>query len=284
VTFFLSEAPAGANAALPLVVYVQGSGCGSVFASADGRITPTQGHITVAEAFASRARVLVVEKPGVTYLEQPPNCSALSAFAREHTLERWSVAIETALMAARAVPGVEARHVLVIGHSEGGLVACRVAHDLPDVVTAVASLAGGGPTQLFDLIELARRGTLLASVSSDPDARAAYVVDQWTAIAQDPTSADKTFLGFAYRRWATFLSSSPWTELASGGQRIYLAQGMADDAVDLRSADVLYAQLLAAGRTVTYDRVPRADHSFTAPGTADGWRTLMDRIAGWFVR
>jgi hypothetical protein len=107
VTFFLSEAPSGVTAPLPLVVYVQGSGCGSAFALRDGRITPTFGRITVEEAFAGRARVLVVDKPGVTYLDQPAACTSLAAFYREHTLDRWAVAVESALLAARALPAVD---------------------------------------------------------------------------------------------------------------------------------------------------------------------------------
>ena len=46
---------------------------------------------------------------------------------------------------------MDAARTLVIGHSEGGIVAAYVAAKLPKV-THVASLAGGGPTQLFDFV------------------------------------------------------------------------------------------------------------------------------------
>ena len=112
ITFYLSIAPVEKpEAKLPVVLWIQGSGCQSLFT-----------------------------KPG----------------DKEHTLPRWAEANAAALKAAWTLPGVDAGRTLVIGHSEGAIVAARVAADLPGV-THVASLAGGGPTQLFSLAELASR-------------------------------------------------------------------------------------------------------------------------------
>jgi len=66
--------------------------------------------------------------------------------------------------------------------------------------------------------------------------------------------------------------------------KIYIAQGTADTAVDPVSGDALYAQLVAKNRSVTYDRVEGANHSFRIkdkPKT-DGWQELFERIAKWF--
>ena len=59
--------------------------------------------------------------------------------------------------AARTLPGVDPARTLAAGHSEGGIVAAHVAAG-DSAVTHVAVLAGGGPTQLHDLVELARQG------------------------------------------------------------------------------------------------------------------------------
>lgn len=286
ITFYLSEVAAGRDS-LPLVAYIEGSGCGSRFEERNGRIRPAGGHIVVAEVFRGRGRVLVVEKPGVEYLAQPQGgCEAMEEFNREHTLERWVEANEAAIRAVRALPGIDSRRLLVIGHSEGGLVACRIARDLPDVVTHVASIAGGGPSQLFDILTLARRGEFFDEVSDDPERRVQHVVDQWKAIQADPMSDEKFFFGFAWRRWSTFLASSPLEELAEVPARIYIAQGTADRAVDVASADALHAQLLARNKPVHYDRVEGANHSFRIEGKpeVDGWEELFGRIAEWFGR
>jgi dienelactone hydrolase len=284
ITFYLSEVAASRNP-LPLVLYIEGSGCGSRFEERGGKIRPAGGHIVVADVFKDRARVLIVEKPGVKYLFQPQDgCKKLAEFNREHTLERWAEANEAALRAARKLPHIDKNRTLVVGHSEGGLVACRVARELPEIVTHVSTIAGGGASQLFDLMALARKGEFFDEVSPDAEARVKYVLDKWKEIEADPTSAEKFFFGFAYRRWATFLAASPVEELGAVRAKIYIAQGTADTAVDPTSADLLYAQLITKNKRVTYDRVEGANHSFRikAEPKRDGWQELFERIARWF--
>lgn len=286
ITFYLSEAPAG-RGPLPLVVYIEGSGCGSRFEERDGKILPAGGHIVVAEVFKGRARVIVVEKPGVKFLFQTKDgCKGSAEFNREHTLERWAEANEAALRAARRLPRVDKKKTLVVGHSEGGLVACRVARELPAIVTHVSTVAGGGPSQLYDLISLARQGRFFEEVSPDAEARVQYVLRKWREVEAEPTSSEKFFFGFAYRRWSTFLASSPIAELSAVRAKIYVAQGTADAAVDPTSADALFAHLVSRKKPVTYDRVEGATHSFRIkdkPKT-DGWRELFQRLSGWFLR
>lgn len=286
IIFYLSTAAGGGNS-LPLVAFVEGSGCRSRFEERGSKILPAGGHIVVADVFRDKARVLVVEKPGVKYLSQPPDgCKDLAEFNREHTLERWTEANEAAIRAARKLPQISKGKTLVVGHSEGGLVACRVARDLPEIVTHVSTVAGGGGSQLFDIVSLARNGEFFDKVSPDPEQRVQYVLDEWKAIQADPTSAEKFFFGFAYRRWSSFLASSPIEELSAAQAKIYIAQGTADKAVDPASADLLYAQLIAKNKQVIYDRVENANHSFRIKDKpkVDGWQELFERISKWFAQ
>lgn len=284
IVFYLSQA--ASRKPLPLVAYIEGSGCGSRFEERGGKIHSAGGHIAAADVFKDRARVLIVEKPGVKYLAQPPDgCRNSAEFNREHTLERWAEANEAAIRAARRLPNISRDKTLVVGHSEGGLIACRVARDLPQVVTHVASIAGGGASQLYDLIALARQGEFFDEVSPDAERRVQFVLDKWKDIRADPGNAEKFFFGFAYRRWSTFLAASPIEELSRVRSKIYIAQGTADKAVDPTSADALYAQLVARNKPVVYDRVTGGNHSFRIkdePKT-NGWQELFERIARWFT-
>lgn len=285
IIFYLSRTTGGQNP-LPLVVYIEGSGCGSRFEEKDGKIRPAGGHIVVADVFKDKARVLIVEKPGVKYLAQPQGgCKDSLEFNREHTLERWAEAVEASTRAAHRLPQISRDKTLVVGHSEGGLVACRVARDLPQIVTHVSTLAGGGASQLYDLLTLARQGEFFDEVSSDPEVRVRYVVNKWKEIEANPMSSEKFFFGFAYRRWSTFLATSPIEELATVRAKIYIAQGTEDKAVVPTSADALYAQLVAKNKQVVYDRVEGANHSFRIKDRpkVDGWQELFERIAKWFI-
>jgi dienelactone hydrolase len=284
VTFYVSKAR-DANPA-PLVVYVQGSGCGSNFVDMNGRVVPSNGFMTLYDVSKGAARLLVVEKPGVKYLDKGDRGGATDAspeFKKEHTLERWAEAVGAALKASKRISGIDRKRILVAGHSEGGLVACKVAADNPEV-THAATLAGGGVTQLYDLMALLRKGVFGGSISNDPEKRVAYLVDEWKKVQADPMSDEKLFFGHPYRRWTTFLASSPIEELSNFKGKIYIAQGDADTAVDVSSADALYAQLLSRGKDVTYERLPGKDHGFsTSDQPGKGWGDQMLKLLDWFV-
>lgn len=285
ITFYLSEEPPG-TPPLPLLVYVQGSSTRSHFVERGGRIGGEHGHAFIADVVRGRARLLLVEKPGVRYLDDPADAGGAGAsatFRAEHTLARWAEAVHAATRAARQLDAVDARRVLVAGHSEGGVVAARLAAQQP-YVTHVAVLAGEGPTPLYSLMALARRGVFFRHVADDPEARVRYVQAAWARIRAAPEAADSLFFGHTYRRWHSFLSTSPLEELSQAEAPVYLATGTADEAVTVASFDVLCAHLLSKGREVVCDRVDGADHSFAlAGGAQDGWSALWTRVLDWYL-
>lgn len=283
ITFYVSETASSEK--LPLVVYVQGSGCNSNFTRRNDRVVPANGHIYVNEAVENKARLLIVEKPGVHYLDNPGSSITNTAFNREHSLEKWCEAIEATKKACIRSGLADSTHILVIGHSEEGLVACKIANDLGILVTHVANLAGGGDSQLYDIISLARKGSFFKDVSDEPEQRVQYVLNEWNKIQADPASTDKFFFGFTYLRWSTFMKTSCLEQLENCRSKIFIAQGLKDENLDPLSADQLYAHLLSKNKSVHYDRLANADHSFndiTQPGF-NGWKAEMEKIVNWFL-
>jgi dipeptidyl aminopeptidase/acylaminoacyl peptidase len=298
ITFYLSK-PAnipdgGAAAPLPLAVCVQGSGSQSEFLLVDtpkGKRIASGGPGAVMQSqFRERLRVLVVEKPGVDFLVQPSQPGSATegseSFRKEHTLDRWVEALRAAADAALAMPGIDPSRVLAVGHSEGGQVVCHLAAKEPRI-THVAALAGGGPTQLFDLLDLARRGKFGGGPGSTPEAAVRMIEEGWKGVLAEPEAYDKFYLGHPYRRWSSFLRNTPVNGALASKAKFFLAQGTEDSATSIHAADVLYAELLAHGRDVRYERVEGGDHGFMTDAErakGEGWNAMFREVGEWFLR
>ncbi len=289
ITFYLSRAPGrNSDAKLPVTLIVQGSGCQSLFQKRGEQILGGQQNLLL-NAAKGRVRVLAVEKPGVKFLDlaQRPGSAegASEEFLTEHTLPRWAEANAAALRAAWTLPHIDRTRTLLIGHSEGGIVVARMAAEMPEI-THVASLAGGGPNQLFSLAE--SRG--LARPDDKPgDAtkRMQAVYDGWAKVQKDPESITEFWLGHPHRRWSSFLATSVMAELSRSKARVFLVQGGRDTSVRPTAHEVLVAELRAADRDVVAERIEDADHGFRkadeAQGSPAGMQTVMERIVEWFL-
>src|SRR5262245_5915343 len=95
ITFYISTPPKDGKGKLPLALFVQGSGCQSVFTKQGDKVAGGFQNLLLAE-LKGRARVLVVEKPGVKFCDAPPRPGsaqgASDEFLKEHTLPRWAAA------------------------------------------------------------------------------------------------------------------------------------------------------------------------------------------------
>jgi dienelactone hydrolase len=270
---------------LPLAVFILGSGASSNFLIRDGRTL--HAHRAFLNALDGRARLLVVEKVGVSFGARPdrPGTAAGSSeeFRREHTFERWVAAISAATAAARMIDGIDRSRSLIVGHSEGALVAAGVAARDP-LVTHVACLAGGGVTQLFSFLQEARLGRL-KFLGATPDEQIAGLFKQWREIVLDANDPNRMWLGHAYPRWATFMRRSLLEELQQSKARVFIAAGSEDGANAATSVDLLHATLLSKGRDVTAVLVQGADHGFQFPAdrNRDGWTEILQRVSDWFA-
>ncbi len=292
ITAYLSPSPKDSKNALPVVLWIQGSGSQSLFSQLPGGRIGGGMQNLIYGLSKGRFRVLCVEKPGVKFLESPnpPGTAehASDEFLKEHTLPRWAGANEAALVAIWTVPGIDKSRTLVIGHSEGAVVAARVAADLPQV-THVAPLAGAGPTQLFSLAEIAARPQPVDQ-PGDADKRRDKVFADWKLIQADPESISKFWMGHPCRRWSTFCQDNSITELLRSRAKVYLAHGAEDQSSYIGDLDVTRAELAAHGRDFVAERIPGADHSYRpskserTPGKPKELEELLDRITTWFLK
>jgi dienelactone hydrolase len=284
ITWYLST-PA-TDDPLPLALWISGSGGQSAFEVRGGH--PSAGLLGIlVDAAEGRARVMVVEKPGVAFgttLQEPGTAiGASDAFVREHTLERWVEANRAAVDAALARPDIDASTVLALGHSEGGQVVCHLAAADPRI-THVASLAGGGPSQLFDLAELAWQPRRRREPLEDRQQRVDELYAAWAAITAD-SDGTTLFWGHPHRRWSSFLATSPLDGLRASAAKVYLAYGTEDTASPAVSGDVMAAELTRLGRDVTVERRLGDDHGFggNGHGHSEGFRDVFGHVLDWWL-
>lgn len=282
VTFYLSEF--SAEAKLPLIVYIQGSGNSSLFTKdATGKISPTYGHISWAYTTKDKAKLLIIEKPGVNFLDQ---LETNLAFDKKFSLESWAGSIEQVINYVIKNEKIDTAKIMIAGHSEGGLVAARVARQLGKRITHVSILAGEGPSQLYSLYRFAESGVFFDSPGSTAAQRIDSLTRTWKNIVADPLSTTKKFWGFTFLRWSSFLQTSVAEELYDYNGKVLILQGDSDKNVLPESANVLYTSLLSKGKTIALKMIPGADHSFNIAGNAaiNGWELVIGKCIDWFLK
>lgn len=281
ITFYLSVSSSRSN--LPLIVFVQGSGMNSLFTkSQNGQIRPEYGHMAWYNAGQEKYRILVVEKPGVKYLQSGPS----EIFDQKFSLESFSNTIVDAINYTIQNEKIDKNKVLIAGHSEGGVVASRVASLMKDKISNVVVMAGEGLSQLYSLYKFAEDGTFFNTKEHNmptSEQRIKYLTDKWKDILANPNSTDKTFWGFTYLRWSSMLRTSVIDELTNYSGQILIIQGTADKAVHPEAAISSYTALLSKGKKVDLELIEKADHSFNIADKADidGWKFVIEKIIKW---
>lgn len=269
----------------PLVLYIQGSGCVPNFVGLGTAKPYSTLYSWLPLAQQGRYAVMAVDKPyQPNGLQNGPYGSAIGcgdAFNDHFSYETWLATLTQAVRHALQRPEVDARRVLVIGQSEGAPMAAGLARALPEV-TDVVLLGANGPTQLYDFA-----ASIYRSQDSDEVKllRLRELDATFDAIRADPKSTRKLAWGHPYLRWSSFFAQSTLENLAHSKARVYLASGMQDNSVPIVSTEVLYAQLRAQGRDVSFSRVPMAGHSLVPEGRpmSEGQKEY-DAFMAWFER
>jgi len=278
ITFFVSQ-PAQRKP-LPIVLFISGAGGQSAFQKTPDGIVGDFPYDQFLKVIGNRARLMIVEKPGAQLFS--PRARNPEDFLREFTLDRWTEANNAAVTAMRSSPEIDKSRLMVVGHSEGGQVATHLARG-NSAVTHVASLAGGGATQLFDL---AYSASGREQQNQNSSAAVDRVYQKWQKIKEDPHSITKTAWGHPFNRWSSFLASSTLDDLLHCKTKAYLVQGTADQTFPITSFDAMRAELVSQGRDAVFERIDGANHGLaigTGKTAKEELPNILSRIMIWYL-
>lgn len=267
--YYISEGPPDA----PVALLVQGSGCVPVFATIAGREHVATASQDVLSDAAGGARVMIVEKPGLSIggeIGSTPGLSqgCSSQFRNRYSLDDWTSVLESAL--AEAEPHGP---LVILGVSEGGTAAALLAKrgftGPVGLVSAGACSAAGG------LIERAyiREREGLPGTGVDETFR---LLGEITA---NPSSIDHFAWGQTYRRWSTFGAACNARLLDQHTGPLFIAYGTADSGVDISAFEDLAEFRRNNGWPVLVHRIRGGDHDLTSGGLdhrSEAFRAFID--------
>lgn len=163
---------------------------------------------------------------------------------------------------------VRPRRVVLLGVSEGAVVAAKVARSRKDVTDLVIIGDGAWPM----------RRSLTALMGADA------VAAGWQAIASDVNSLERTWLGHPHRYWFDVFDLDPTDDYLSLTIPILAGFGEKDDSVPLASALALRDAFGRAGkRNLTLRVYQGADHTLVA-GTTNFRRQFFEELCRRLAR
>lgn len=172
-------------------------------------------------------------------------------FHLDNNFRQWMSDYMEFISATLANMPARPRNVVLVGISEGGMVAARVARARSDV-THLIVIGDGGWSMRENL-----------NLLSDPET----VSEEWSKIASDPSSITKTWLGNPYRYWFDVMDYSPLEDYLALDIPVLIAVGERDRSVSSLSAlDVKRAATTSGKKNIGVVVYPGADHFLKADG------------------
>lgn len=249
----------------PLILYIQGSGCDSIFLKdAKGSVNGGQASL-IASIAKGRASVLAVEKPTLKTYDQSSSdgnvadCS--QQFRKEFNRDAWVKTLRLAINHVSKV--IHPSKILVLGHSEGASMGAALASGSPYIVKVIYA-AGGGGNPLFGSFIRRIRAANGNQVLADSYIQSG--IKEWQDAMKNPSDPNNILWGHTAQYWYFEAKNSPIQDMLKSSAKFYIIQGTEDTSASIESTDYLVSELVTAGRDITYRRIAGADHGFTVNG------------------
>jgi uncharacterized protein len=190
--------------------------------------------------------------------------------------------VRAEVVGLRAQPGIDPRRIMLVGYSEGGLIAPMVAASDPSIA-AIVTLAGPGVPGMEVARYQVQQPILRDPKMSDADKEKEFA-KQFEEALKDLSPHE-----------TSFLSIDPISYDRQVRCPALIIQGAADTTVPLRSVERIASAMRAGGNAdVTVRVIPGVSHSLLPDpvGLSSGWATLpafltapdiLDQLTRWSV-
>ena len=160
---------------------------------------------------------------------------------------------------------VNSKRIVLVGYSEGTDVVIGVLNQ-STIPTHAGYFVGGGTTQMFDLLVLARKYYFKEiSDSIEKEKKIEEYLATFEEIMKNPNVTTKFFLGHSYQRWASFFKNEPDKLFLKVDIPVFLAHGTEDESVPIESIDYLQTQMILNNKkNITFRRYPGLNHALAA--------------------
>lgn len=262
----------------PLILYIQGSGCDSIFLK-DARGTVNGGQASlIASVVNGRASVLAVEKPTLKTYDASSSdgnvadCS--QQFREEFHRDAWVKTLQLALSDASKI--IHPSKVFVLGHSEGASMAAALASETPQVIKVIYA-AGGGGNPLFGSFIRRIRAANGNQVLADSYIQSG--IKEWQVAMKNPSDPNNVLWGHTAQYWSIEAKNSPIKDMLKTSAKFYIIQGTEDTSASIEATDYLVSEMVTAGRYIMYRRIAGADHGFAVNGQSNMREEYTQAIA-----
>jgi pimeloyl-ACP methyl ester carboxylesterase len=268
-------------AAVPAVVFLSGSGPND----RDETIGPNKPFLDIARGLGDR---------GIATLRFDKRTRAQKDKAKATLAAEYYEDAAAAILALGSTPGVDPKRVFVLGHSEGAMVAPKVARDAGTVRGVVLMAPAVRPIDVVIIDQTEFGGRLLGQSDTDLADQTKQLRDEFAKV-KDPSSPDgPSVLGAPRSYWREVLALDVVKSVKDAKVPVLVLQG--DKDIQVRK-DLDFEALRSAvgedGGRVSYTSFPDLNHLFIRvegkssgaeyglPGRVDP--AVMTRIADWIL-
>jgi pimeloyl-ACP methyl ester carboxylesterase len=261
----------------PILVIMQGSDCNSVV---------NNPRIKEIAAVAPAAAVLLVEKFAITaelpFSKETARSDCPDTYLKNNVPEQRVMDYARILAALRiSAASWWNRKLIIVGGSEGALIAEQVAAIIPETDCLIIFGFGGRRFE-DDVLQSVRDEMKESGLDNKATEEKVVAMQEMFKAALSDRSPNEIASGYSHAWWASMLRMDQSAMLRAVSVPVLAIQGGRDHNVSIAGARALMAPFRAGGRgNVEYIEYPGLDHTFTDADGASHWDRVIRDISVW---